>query len=162
MIFLEYSYKTCIDERQEEKIKWNANGFVNLMTNESNENIMQIFFDTLAELTILDIDTLKIYSAYTDVDWRTVTQKYGIDLDRLKLVKEKLVRLGLLYRRNDNLRDNNIDEIVEYLKKVQSDSKKRNPKGVNLPNSIKKISHNETYLITPLGNSFLESISGTS
>ena len=161
-LYVEMLLDNIIDERQEEKIKWNANGFVNLMTNESNENIMQIFFDTLAELTILDIDTLKIYSAYTDVDWHTVTQKYGIDLDRLKLVKEKLVRLGLLYRRNDNLRDNNIDEIVEYLKKVQSDSKKRNSKGVNLPNSIKKISHNETYLITPLGNSFLESISGTS
>ncbi len=161
-LYVEMLLDNVTDERQGEKIKWNVNGFVNMMTNESNENIMQIFFDTLAELTVLDIDTLKMYPADSDIDWHTVTQKYGIDSERLRLVKEKLVRLGLLYRKNDILRNNNTDEIVEYLKKVESDSKRSKPQGVKLPNSIKKIGSNGTYRITPLGNGFLKSISDAS
>ena len=161
-LYVEMLLDNIVDERQEEKIKWNVNGFVNLMTNESNENTMQIFFDTLTELTVLDIDTLKMYSTDTDIDWHVIAQKYGIDSDCLKLVKEKLVRLGLLCRKNDRLRDNNIDEIVEYLKKVEYDSKKNKPKGVRLPNSIKNIGRNEVYRITSMGNSFLKSISDAS
>lgn len=157
-LYTEMLLDNVINERQEEKIKWSVNGFVNLMANESNENILQIFFDTLSELTVLDIDTLRMYSYYSVIDWRDVEQKYGIDHARLKLVKEKLVRFGLLYRKNDQIRDSNIDEIVEYLRKSEMDSKKRNPHGVKLPNAIKKISNNETYRITPLGSSFLRSI----
>ena len=73
-------------------------------------------------------------------------------------MKEKLVRLGLLYRKNDQLRDNNIDEITEYLKKVEADSKKSKPQGVKLPNAIKKIGNSESYKITSLGSGFLKSI----
>lgn len=161
-LYVEMLLDNVIDERQEEKIKWNVNGFVNLMTNESNENIMQIFFDTLAELTVLDIDTLNIYYSDSDIDWREVEYKYGIDSERLKLVKEKLVRLGLLCRKNDILRDKNIDEVVEYLKKMESASKKRNSQGVKIPHSIKKIGNIVTYRITPLGVGFLRSISEAS
>lgn len=158
-LYVEMLLDNIIDESQEEKIQWNVNGFVNMMTNESNENIMQIFFDTLAELTALDVDTLKIYQVFADVDWRDIEAKYGIDSERLRLVKEKLVRLGLLYRKNDQLRDNNIDGITEYLKKVDVESRSRNPKVVKLPNSIKKIGTVESYRITPLGSSLLQSIS---
>ena len=158
-LYVEMLLDNIIDERQEEKVRWNVNGFINLMTNESNDNIMQIFFDTLAELTELDVDTLRMYPVDADIDWSTINQKYGIDFDRIKLVKEKLVRLGLLYRKNDALRNNNVDEIAEYLKRVESDSKKRNPQGVKFPNSIKKIGKMDTYSITPLGRGFLKSIS---
>ncbi len=158
-IYVEMLLDNVVDERQEEKVRWNINGFVNTMTNESNENVMQIFFDTLGELTVLDIDTLRMYETVSEVNWHDIEQKYGIDSERLKMVKEKLVRLGLLYRKNDKLRDNNLDEIVEYLKKVEADSKKKNSQGVKLPNRIKKIGGTETYKITLLGNEFLKSIS---
>lgn len=157
-LYVEMLLDNVVDERQEEKIKWSANGFVNMMTNASNENIMQIFFDTLSELTVLDVDTLRMYPVDSDINWRDIEQKYGLDSDRLKIVKEKLVRLGLLYRKNDQLRDNDLDEIVDYLKKVEADSKKNKPQGVRLPNSIKKIGNVESYKITPLGISFLRSI----
>lgn len=157
-LYIEMLLDNVVNERQDDKIKWSTNGFVNLMTNDSNENIMQIFFDTLAELTVLDVDTLRIYPAFSEINWFDIQQKYGIDSERLKLVKEKLVRLGLLYRKNDQVRDNNLDEIVEYLKKNEADSKKKNPQGVKLPNTLKKIGNNETYKITTLGYGFLKSI----
>ena len=74
------------------------------------------------------------------------------------MVKEKLVRLGLLTRKNDEQRDKNIDEITEYLQKLEQDSKRTRPQGVKLPSSIKKISNNDSYNITRLGSGFLASI----
>ena len=156
--YIEMLLDNVVNERQEDKIKWSTNGFVNMMTNEANENIMQFFFNTLSDLTVIDVDTLRMYSASAEIDWQDIQQKYGIDSDRLKLVKEKLVRLGLLYRRNDQLRDDNLDAIVDYLKKRDADSKKKKPQGVRLPNTIKKIGNNETYRISTLGYGFLKSI----
>lgn len=156
--FSEMLLDSVIDERQEEKIKWGVNGFVNMMSDESNENIMQIFFDTLTELTVLDIDTLKMHHIRSDLNIYELQKKYNIDYDRVRLVKEKLVRLGLLTRKNDEQRDKNIDEITEYLQKLEQDSKRTRPQGVKLPNSIKKISNNDSYNITRLGSGFLASI----
>ena len=82
-IYVEMLLDNVIDERQEEKVKWNVNRFINMMTDETNENIMQLFFDTLTELTVLDVDTLRLYSINSDIDWHTIEQKYGIDFDRL-------------------------------------------------------------------------------
>lgn len=157
--YVEMLLDNIVDERQEEKVAWNVIGFVNHMTNESNENMMQFFFDTMAELTALDIDTLRIYSTESEINWKDLEIKYGIDSYRLRVIKEKLVRLGMLSRKNDQLRDANLDEIVEYLKKTEADSKKRKPHGVRLPKKIKKIRNVETYQITPLGNDFLRGIS---
>lgn len=156
--FVEMLLDNVIDERQEDKIRWNTNGFISLMNNEINENIMQIFFDTLSELTILDIDTLRMYSSLSDINWHDIEDKYGIDTYQLKLIKEKLVRFGLLSRKNDLIRDRNNDEIVEYLKKLETDSKKKKPQGVKFPNNVKKVGSSETYRITGLGQSFLINI----
>lgn len=156
--YIEMLLDNVIDERQEEKIKWNVNGFINLMTDESNENIMQLFFDTLSELNVLDIDTLRMYAINSDIRITDIVDKYGIDYDQVRLVKEKLVRLGLLYRKNDEVRDTNLDEITIYLQNLEKDLKKKNPKGVKLSNKVKKISGNESYRITNLGVGFLKSI----
>lgn len=156
--FTEMLLDSAVDERQEEKIKWGVNGFVNMMTDDSNENIMQIFFDTLMDLTVLDVDTLKMHHIRSDLNIYELQIKYNIDYDRVKLVKEKLARLGLLSRKNDDQRDKNIDEITEYLQKVEQDSKRSKPQGGKLPSGIKKISNNDSYSITRLGSGFLASI----
>ena len=156
--YIEMLLDNVIDERQVEKVKWNVNGFINLMTDESNENIMQMFFDTLSELTVLDIDTLSMYELSSDINITDVVDKYGINYDQVKLVKEKLVRLGLLSRKNDEVRDANLDEITVYLQNLEKDLKKKNPKDVKLSNKVKKISGNESYRITRLGVGFLKSI----
>ena len=156
--YTEMMLDNIVDEQQPEKIKWNVNGFVRMMTNDANENIMKMFFDTLSELTVLDVDLLKAYRVWDSTHPNDIAQKYGINRDQLKMVKEKLVRLGLMNRRNDVQRDKNLDEIVDYLEKSEKDAKSNKPKGVKLPNSIKKISNSESYEISRLGFSFLESI----
>lgn len=156
--YIEMLLDNIIDERQAEKIRWNVNGFINLMTDDSNENILQLFFDTLSELTVLDIDVLRMYWHSSDIEISDIIDKYGIDYDQLKLVKEKLVRLGLFSRKNDEVRDSNIDEITIYLRNLEKDQKKKNPKGVKLSNKVKKISGIESYRITNLGVGFLRSI----
>lgn len=157
-LYVEMLLDSVVDERQEEKIKWSVNGFVDLMTNDSNENIMQIFFDTLTELTVLDVDTLKMYSVKSEFEWHDLEIKYGIDHDRLRLVKEKLVRLGLLIRKNDQLRNNNLDEVVDYLKKCDAESKKGKPRSIRLPTKIKTVRSIESYELSNLGYGFLKSI----
>ena len=149
--YVEMLLDNIVDERQEEKIKWNVNGFINLMTEDSNENTMQIFFDTLSELTVLDVDVLRMFDYFSSENWRNVSEKYGLGFEQYRLVKEKLVRFGLLSRNSDNIRDGNIDAIVELLQ-----SKKQNPK---LPSSVKKVVSNDSYSITSLGTGFLRSIS---
>lgn len=64
----------------------------------------------------------------------------------------------MLQSRNDEQRDNNVDEIVTYLTKVEKDNRSRNPKGVKLP-TIKKPNRTESYRITSLGRSYLNVIS---
>ena len=155
---IEMLLDSIVDEPQEEKISYCADAFVALMTNDANENIMSYFFKTLSELTVLDIDILGVYSRLSDINWDDIQEKYGIDWDYVHMIREKLVRLGLLYRKNDQLRDNNIDEIVEYLLKVEADSKKSKPQGVKFPRSIKKIGRSESYGITKLGMSLLKCI----
>lgn len=156
--YVEMLLDAIVDEPQEEKIEHYANAFVTLMTNDSNENLIRYFFKTLTELTVLDIDILRWYSHSDDIDRNVIQHKYGIDDEYVKVVKEKLVRFGLLFRKNDQLRDKNIDEISEYLIKAEADSKKSKPHGVKFPRTVKKIGHSDVYGITSLGLSLLKCI----
>ena len=54
--------------------------------------------------------------------------------------------------------DNNIDEIVDYLNKVDKEQKKSKPKDVRLP-PIKKPNRSTSYAITSLGRDYLKVIS---
>lgn len=79
-------------------------------------------------------------------------------MEQIQVIKEKLSRLGLLQSRNDEQRDNNVDEIVTCLTKVEKDNRSGNPKGVKLL-TIKKPNRTESYEITSLGRSYLNVIS---
>ena len=131
-----------------------------MMNDEANDNLILMFFNTLNELTNLDIDILKIYSQDLSANINNVCEKYNLDYYQIRIIKEKLVRLGLLQSRNDEYHDNNLDYVVEYLMKVEQDRKKSKPSGVNFQkNKIKKISRNDSYVITSLGTSYLKIIS---
>lgn len=145
-------------EKQQEKVPYHVNGFINLMSNEANDNLMLMFFNTINQLTQLDIDVLTLYSMDAQEDVIRLCNRYNLKFEQVAVIKEKLERLGLLYSRNDEKRDNNIDEIVEYLNKVDKDQKKRNPQGVKLPN-IKKPNRSASYAITSLGRDYLKVIS---
>lgn len=63
-----------------------------------------------------------------------------------------------MYSKNDEQRDDNIDEIVDYLNKVNKEQKKSKPKDVRLP-KIKKPNRSTSYAITSLGRDYLKVIS---
>lgn len=156
-LYLEWLLDNLYSEKQTSKIPYYVNGFINFMDNESNDNMMIMFFETLNQLTLLDIDTLRMYDMNSPENYNSLTKRYNLYPEQVNMIKEKLTRLGLLYSKNDDLRDCNIDLVVDYLKKVDKDLKLKNPKGIKLPN-IKKPNNSERYSITSLGRAYLRAI----
>lgn len=156
--YLEWLLDNLADEKQQEKIPYHVNGFINLMSNEANDNLMVMFFQTLNELTTLDIDVLLMYSRNAQENIYSLCDRYNLQFEQVEVIKEKLTRLGLLRSKNDAQRDANLDSVVAYLTKFDKDIRSKAPKGVKLP-SLKKIQRSESYSITSLGNSYLLLIS---
>jgi len=149
-----------VDEIQESKVKYNVNGFINLLqTDDPNMDMALMFFKTLYELTDLDIRLLGSYDIRNILqDNRFDSYEEGFDSQQLRYVKEKLVRLGLLSSRNEALTDKNIEMIIEYLQKADKDAQSKRPKGVRLPR-FKKLYSSDSYSITSLGRTLLQLIS---
>ena len=64
-----------------------------------------------------------------------------------------LHRQGLLQSRNEELRDKNLEAVIEYIKELQKQNKSSKPKAVRDP-KVKRISTIDTYKITSLGREF--------
>ena len=156
--YLEWLLDNLYEEKQIDKVPFHVNGYLNLMNNEANDNLMLMFFNTINELTMLDIDVLNMYNYESPENIYTLCEKYNLDPAQTNVIKAKLERLGLLSNKNEMQRDSNIDLISEYLKKVGQEQKQRNPKEIKMPN-IKKISGAQSYSITQLGRSYLKIIS---
>lgn len=156
--YLEWLLDNLYEEKQIEKVSFHVNGYLNLMNNNANDNLMLMFFNTINELTMLDIDVLNMYNFESSENIYTLCEKYNLDPNQTNIIKAKLERLGLLESKNEMQRDSNIDLIVEYMKKLGQEQKKRNPKEIKIPN-IKKISRTKSYTITNLGRNYLKIIS---
>lgn len=76
---------------------------------------------------------------------------------QLSAIKSKLERFGLLENRIDLQRDKNLNLVIEYLKKLKNEQRKRNTKEIRIP-TIKQLSKTSSYQITNLGRDFLKSI----
>lgn len=86
-----------LDEKQEEKIKYIVNGFINLASIEnSKEDFVLTYYDTLKELRMVDIAVLRTYKDI-DLQLNDVMRDFDLDEDQLTAVKNKLVRQNLLY-----------------------------------------------------------------
>lgn len=158
--YLEWLLDNLYDEKQKEKIPYHVNGYINLMSNEANDNLMLMFFDTMNELTQLDIEVFNLYSIHSQDNIWALCKRYNLTPEQTNVIEEKLARLGLLESRNDEQRDKNLDYIVEYLEAQDKDSKKKKPSGVNFPKTkIKSIKRFESYSITQLGNGYLKVVS---
>lgn len=157
-IYVEWMLDNLDMEKQKEKVPYHVNGFINLMSDDVNDNLMRMFFETMNELTELDIEVLKMYDWKSDDNIYTLAEKYNLEYEQIDVIKEKLARLGLLKCKNDEQRDEKLDGIVDYLTKLEKDSKSRNPRGVKLPR-IKKPSRSHLYSITRLGTHYLNLIS---
>lgn len=82
-------------------------------------------------------------------DYLSILSEYNIDNSQAIMIKEKLVRLGLLESKNDNQRDANIDAVYEFLMGVEKGKKNNKLKAKKVPNS-------DTYKMTNFGRKFIE------
>lgn len=158
--YLAWLLDNLYEEKQKEKIPYHVNGYINLMSNEANDNLMLMFFDTMNELTQLDIEVLNLYCLKTQDNIWELCKRYNLATEQINVIKEKLSRLGLLQSKNDEQRDKNLDYVIQYLEAQDKDNRKKKPSGVNFPNTkIKKINRFESYSITQLGRGYLQVIS---
>lgn len=114
------------DVTQEEKIKFIVNGYINLIKDgHPQEDVVMMYYDTLDELTLLDIRVLKLYTLYINDDRDSiynVWNDYGIDDTQTNLIKEKLSRLGLIETHKEAEYDklfDNVKNIIDFLEKLE-------------------------------------------
>lgn len=139
------------NEKQYEKIEFIVNGFVNISEGiNMQEDVVMMYYDTLSQLSLLDLRVLKLYAQeeYTD-DIYSVMDDYQIDIAQTYLIKEKLLREGLLLSKNDEKMEENINNISEFVEGLS-----KNKKNVRLKR-INKIRKSDSYKITSYGRKFL-------
>ena len=103
-----------------------------------------MFFKTLSQLSDLDIRVLRCYSKLIPGE-ETITEicrELQITGEQIRFVKEKLERFGLLQSKNEEINDNNLNEIVDYIQKIIKQNKKSKPEDVKKPR-LKKLYKNE-------------------
>ena len=74
-----------------------------------------MFFSTLNDLTDLDINVLRMYHFECNENIYTLMNEKNLSIDQINLVKEKLLRNGLLDSKNDEQKDDNLEEVVRYV-----------------------------------------------
>lgn len=142
------------ESKQQEKIDYIVNGFINVCDIENpQEDVVMHYYDTLDEMTLLDIRMLKLYY-YPAYIGQEVNEKgdniikimndYGIDSNELSSIKEKLQRLGLIESKNDIDMDANLDAVIRFL--AGKDKKLK----------TKRVSRSESFKITSYGRRFVE------
>lgn len=156
-LYVEWLLDSLENEKQNVKIPYLVNGYINMMNNTTNDDLMLMFFSTLNDLTDLDINVLKMYHFACDGNIYTLMNEKNLSIEQINLVKEKLLRNGLLDSKNDEQRDDNLEEVVRYATDLAKQMKATKPKVVKAPKT-KKIPKSESYSITELGRNYLDMI----
>lgn len=152
-----------ISENQEQKVQDNINGYINLMGVENpNDDMVFTFFHTLSQMNELDIRVLRLYRPTFDSDeehenFLDVMKDANIDNTQYNFIREKLCRLGMLYSKNEERRDENLDIIGKTLTELIKQLYAKKPKEVKAPR-LNRIYRTESYHITALGRQYLEFI----
>lgn len=144
------------EEKQFEKIEFIVNGFINLSAGiNMQEDTTLMYYDTLSQLSLIDLRVLKLYvksyinSEYLEDDIYNVMDDYQIDRTQVLLIKEKLLRQGLLLSRNEEKIEENISNVSEFIEGLSKNKKNLKLKRLN------RISKVNSYKITPYGRKFL-------
>lgn len=150
-----------IAENQEQKVRDNINGYINLMGLENpNDDVVFTFFHTLSQMNELDIRILRLYRPAYEMgeedheDFMDVMREENIDESQYNFIREKLCRLGMLDSKNEANRDANLDELGKTLTELIKQLYSKKPKEVKAP-KLKRITHSESYSITRLGWQYL-------
>ncbi len=147
-----------LEEVQEEKIKYLANGFINTIRLETiNENNILDYYDTLSQLRLVDIVVLKTFYSYgiDEQEYQNNLDTYKklcIDSYKNKAIKEKLERLGLLISKRDKM-ENDLYKNIETMQKVIKDI--ISGKKINGTTSFKNIVTNNSYELSSYGKEFI-------
>lgn len=148
-----------METKQEEKIKYITNGFINLTSMEKlQEDVILIYYDILDELNILDIRVLKLYDYFSRSEsYVDILKDANISYDQYALIQNKLERLGLIESKAQSKYDelfDNVKNMGDYLVKL-SNGKKATLK-------FKKSSSGSmnSFVLTKLGRQFLDFFTG--
>ena len=139
------------EEKQFEKIEFIVNGFINLSAGiNMQEDTTLMYYDTLSQLSLLDLRVLKLYTdRYVNEDQADniykVMDDYQIDTTQLLLIKEKLLRQGLLLSQNEEKIEENINNVSEFVEGLSKNKKNLKLKRIN------KIRRSDSYKITSYG-----------
>lgn len=157
-LYSEWLLDSIEKEKQINKIPYIINGFVNTIADDASEDHIRLFYETLDEVTMLDIDLLKFYSICGESSIDDLLEKYNLSFEELSVVKEKLTRMGLLENLNDRQRTDNISEMTKYFISLEKESHKAKPKQVKVSSKIKNERTTRGYRITKLGRGLVEMI----
>ena len=136
-----------LDVKQQEKIRYIVNGYLNLTdVDPLNDDGVIMYYDTLDQLTLCDIAILKEH--YNPVISQQ-SLKLSLVPGQIRLINEKLVRLGLLASLNDEKIEKNLKAIGEYLENI--DKGKRNSRL-----KLKRFWGTDSYKITSYGIRFID------
>lgn len=147
----------ALDEVQEAKIQYIANGFVNIVAMpDINEDFVLMYYDTLKQLRMQDIVVLKFYyenrtlnSERTYID---VLDELNIDYSQYEAIREHLFRLGLFTSRRENKEDELYNNIL-----VLQDTMDKLLKGKKINSfKLKTLDKKDSMLISKFGRDFVE------
>lgn len=143
-----------IETKQEEKIKYIVNGFINLTEiKKLKEDVVLIYYDLLDGLNILDIRVLKIYSYNHEIEtYSDIIEDANISYEQYELIQNKLKRLGLLETNGQSQYEEmfgNVKNMGEFLNLIE--------KGKKAKLKFKKpgAGRLQSYKLTRLGRDFL-------
>lgn len=139
-----------LDVRQREKINFIVNGYINLTDfQELNDDAVIMYYDTLDQLTMIDIAVLKSHHANYIRDSSNGEFLEQLMLGQKRLINEKLERLGLFSSENQRKMDENVKNMATYLQEVQKGKKSPSLK-------YNKVWGSDSYRLTDYGRKFLE------
>lgn len=159
-----------LEEVQEKKVKYLANGLVNLAGMEdANEDFLLTYYDTLRDLRIIDIVILRRkydfnYHITPLESYNVFLQKAGLEDQQYKLVSEKLKRAGLLITKREKSKNQddlykNVEKMQNYLtsleKYLDATEKGRKVRLPKLP-TLKEVDQQESFEISKFGRDFVQ------
>lgn len=160
-IYRDVFLDSIVNENEPEKVAYCVRAFINAMGEESiSDSFMVALFDDLSRLSRLDIRVLNLHAGeylfdnQADDDYSRLIAEEGIDESQYRSIRQKLCRFGLLQSKNEEKREQNLEEVQEVLAELVKQLSSNKPKKLKSP-KYQRITHSDSYAITPLGRRYL-------
>ncbi len=138
-----------LDVRQQEKINFIVNGYINMTSMDNlNDDVVITYYDTLDQLTLLDIAVLKSHYITYFQDENNIQFMEQLIPGQRRLIHEKLLRLGLVSSKHEEKMDKNIQNMGTYLQDLQKGKK-------NAKLKYEKVWGSDSFRLTEYGRQFL-------